>query len=102
MLHEAPFIIFCEFFLVFLECGKIINFRRVPLKARDCAAARDAFAKAIYSRVFDCVVARINASIPFDESAAAGNFIGVLDIAGFGKRRMEEIDIGCGGESRKF
>lgn len=55
------------------------------MKARDCAAARDAFAKAIYSRLFDCVVARINASIPFDEDAAAGNYIGVLDIAGFGK-----------------
>lgn len=43
--------------------------------------ARDALAKAVYSRLFDHVVTRVNQCFPFDSSA---NFIGVLDIAGFG------------------
>ena len=38
-------------------------------------------AKAIYSRLFDYIVARINQAIPFAKSTA---YIGVLDIAGFG------------------
>ncbi|KAL0170362.1 hypothetical protein M9458_034958, partial [Cirrhinus mrigala] len=44
--------------------------------------ARDALAKAIYSRLFDHVVKRVNQCFPFDTSS---NFIGVLDIAGFGE-----------------
>ena len=44
--------------------------------------ARDALAKAVYSRRFDHVVKRVNQCFPFDSSA---NFIGVLDIAGFGE-----------------
>ncbi|GAA6108727.1 myosin VIb [Tachysurus ichikawai] len=42
--------------------------------------ARDALAKAIYSRLFDHVVTRVNRCFPFETSS---NFIGVLDIAGF-------------------
>uniref|UniRef100_A0A914ELL3 Myosin motor domain-containing protein n=1 Tax=Acrobeloides nanus TaxID=290746 RepID=A0A914ELL3_9BILA len=52
----------------------------VPLKAHEAAAARDALAKAIYSRLFDQIVATINKCIPFGDSI---NYIGVLDIAGF-------------------
>ncbi|CAJ0573639.1 unnamed protein product, partial [Mesorhabditis spiculigera] len=52
----------------------------VPLKPAEAAAARDALAKAIYSRLFDWIVATINKSIPFTNSH---NYIGVLDIAGF-------------------
>jgi myosin-6 len=37
-------------------------------------------AKAIYSRLFDYIVKRINDSIPFEKSAY---YIGILDIAGF-------------------
>ncbi|KAJ0026577.1 hypothetical protein NQD34_017577 [Periophthalmus magnuspinnatus] len=53
---------------------------KVPLKVEQANSARDALAKAIYSRLFDHVVTRVNECFPFDSSA---NFIGVLDIAGF-------------------
>uniref|UniRef100_A0A8D8QWM0 Myosin heavy chain 95F n=1 Tax=Cacopsylla melanoneura TaxID=428564 RepID=A0A8D8QWM0_9HEMI len=52
----------------------------VPLKVYEANNARDALAKAIYSRLFDHVVYRINKSIPFK---ASSYYIGVLDIAGF-------------------
>jgi len=41
---------------------------------------RDALAKALYSKLFDWIVKRINKCFPFPSSE---NFIGVLDIAGF-------------------
>ncbi|KAG7460636.1 hypothetical protein MATL_G00200880 [Megalops atlanticus] len=53
---------------------------KVPLKVEQANNARDALAKAVYSRLFDHVVTRVNQCFPFDTSA---NFIGVLDIAGF-------------------
>uniref|UniRef100_A0A672KM55 Unconventional myosin-VI n=1 Tax=Sinocyclocheilus grahami TaxID=75366 RepID=A0A672KM55_SINGR len=53
---------------------------KVPLKVEQASSARDALAKAIYSRLFDHVVTRINQCFPFDSSS---HFIGVLDIAGF-------------------
>ncbi|KAF0021806.1 hypothetical protein F2P81_025941 [Scophthalmus maximus] len=54
----------------------------VPLKVEQANNARDALGKAVYSRLFDHVVTRVNQCFPFDSSA---NFIGVLDIAGFGQ-----------------
>ncbi|XP_029688524.1 myosin VIb isoform X5 [Takifugu rubripes] len=53
---------------------------KVPLKVEQANNARDALAKAVYSRLFDHVVKRVNQCFPFKESS---NFIGVLDIAGF-------------------
>ncbi|KAG9336161.1 hypothetical protein JZ751_002508 [Albula glossodonta] len=53
---------------------------KVPLKVEQANNARDAMAKAIYSRLFDHVVTRVNQCFPFETSS---NFIGVLDIAGF-------------------
>uniref|UniRef100_A0AAV2KCV4 Unconventional myosin-VI n=1 Tax=Knipowitschia caucasica TaxID=637954 RepID=A0AAV2KCV4_KNICA len=53
---------------------------KVPLKVEQANSARDALAKAMYSRLFDHVVTRVNQCFPFSSSA---NFIGVLDIAGF-------------------
>ncbi|EGT39017.1 hypothetical protein CAEBREN_03457 [Caenorhabditis brenneri] len=53
---------------------------RVPLKSHEAAAGRDALAKAIYSKLFDWLVAQINKSIPFEKSTG---YIGVLDVAGF-------------------
>lgn len=55
---------------------------RVPLKVYEANNARDALAKATYSKMFDYIVQRINQSIPFK---ASSYYIGVLDIAGFGK-----------------
>ncbi|KAG5673983.1 hypothetical protein PVAND_003979 [Polypedilum vanderplanki] len=52
----------------------------VPLKIQEAKNARDALAKALYSRLFDFVVSLINQSIPFQKSSY---YIGVLDIAGF-------------------
>jgi len=45
------------------------------------ADARDALLKSLYSRLFDFIVARVNASIRND--AATDSFIGILDIFGF-------------------
>ncbi|RWS06113.1 unconventional myosin-VI-like protein [Dinothrombium tinctorium] len=53
----------------------------VPLKVYEAQNARDALAKALYSRLFDHIVTKIiNKSIPLN-----GNkyYVGVLDIAGF-------------------
>lgn len=53
----------------------------VQLNVQQAQAARDALAKAIYSKLFDYIVTRIvNKSIPFESSAF---YIGVLDVAGF-------------------
>ncbi|XP_018599279.1 myosin VIa isoform X5 [Scleropages formosus] len=53
---------------------------KVPLKVEQANNARDALAKAVYSRLFDHVVKRVNQCFPFESSST---FIGVLDIAGF-------------------
>uniref|UniRef100_A0A8C6TVN2 Unconventional myosin-VI n=1 Tax=Neogobius melanostomus TaxID=47308 RepID=A0A8C6TVN2_9GOBI len=52
----------------------------VPLKVEQANHARDALAKAMYGRLFDHVVRRVNQCFPFETST---HFIGVLDIAGF-------------------
>lgn len=53
----------------------------VQLSVQQAQAARDALAKAIYSKLFDYIVTKIvNKSIPFADSSF---YIGVLDVAGF-------------------
>ncbi|XP_073943299.1 myosin heavy chain 95F jaguar [Choristoneura fumiferana] len=64
----------------------------VPLKTYEAMNARDALAKAVYSRLFDYIVHRINASIPFQASAY---YIGVLDIAGFEYFQMNSFEQFC-------
>ena len=61
---------------------KLVAGYRVPLKVGEAANARDALAKAVYARLFDYIVSRVNQSLPFTSSKS---YIGVLDIAGFGK-----------------
>jgi flagellar biosynthesis GTPase FlhF len=67
----------------------------IPLKVPEAEATRDALAKAIYSKLFDWLVARINETLSPSSSPAASSsssssssgaerlFIGVLDIFGF-------------------
>ncbi|CAG5041357.1 unnamed protein product [Parnassius apollo] len=64
----------------------------VPLKQHEATNARDALAKAIYSRLFDYIVHRINSSIP---SQASAYYIGVLDIAGFEYFQMNSFEQFC-------
>lgn len=68
---------------------ELLFFSRVPLKVYEASNARDALAKATYSKLFDHIVHRINQSIPFK---ASSYYIGVLDIAGFGKSYNLSID----------
>lgn len=69
---------------------QIVYIYRVPLKQYEANNARDALAKAIYGKLFDHIVHRINSSIP---SKASSYYIGVLDIAGFGKTSYYTICI---------
>ncbi len=59
----------------------------VPLNAEQARGTRDALSKALYSRMFDFIVQRVNASMKPPESAAQaggkGLQFGVLDIYGF-------------------
>ncbi|KAG7207380.1 hypothetical protein KM043_009038 [Ampulex compressa] len=64
----------------------------VPLKVYEANNARDALAKAIYSKLFDHIVARINKSIPFK---ASSYYIGVLDIAGFEYFKVNTFEQFC-------
>ena len=60
--------------------GKLGTVIMVPLKVGEAQSARDALAKALYTKLFDHIVACVNRAIPFATSAS---FIGLLDIAGF-------------------
>ncbi|PVU88880.1 hypothetical protein BB559_005331 [Furculomyces boomerangus] len=58
--------------------GSIYN---VPLNRTQAIAARDGLAMAIYTRMFDWIVSRVNSSL--EATSTVSNQIGVLDIYGF-------------------
>mmetsp|Transcript_8414 Transcript_8414/g.11332 ORF Transcript_8414/g.11332 Transcript_8414/m.11332 type:complete len:944 (+) Transcript_8414:798-3629(+) len=53
----------------------------IPLKKPEAEFARDTLAKAIYGRLFNSVVNKINSGMPIEGESK--NFIGILDISGF-------------------
>ena len=55
----------------------------IELTSLQATEARDALSKALYSRIFEWIVARINESIKVDELSTVRAEIGVLDIFGF-------------------
>jgi hypothetical protein len=64
----------------------------VPLEPEAAADARDALSKAIYARVFDWLVGKINATI---DSEDATTFIGLLDIFGFETFKVNSFEQLC-------
>lgn len=64
----------------------------VPLKVSEAQSARDALAKAIYGRLFDYIVTRVNQALPF---ASSKSYIGVLDIAGFEYFKVNSFEQFC-------
>lgn len=57
-----------------------------PLDSAQCVFSRDALAKAVYSRLFDWLVQRINFSIHTLTSSSkspSNHVLGILDIYGF-------------------
>ncbi|XP_059157656.1 unconventional myosin-VI-like [Physella acuta] len=65
---------------------------KVPLKTSEASNARDALAKAVYSRMFDYIVDMVNKAIPFGTSVS---YIGVLDIAGFEYFQVNSFEQFC-------
>ncbi|XP_066993840.2 unconventional myosin-VI [Anabrus simplex] len=63
-----------------LAVGKSTDTIMVPLKVHEANNARDALAKAVYSKLFDYIMDHINGAIPFSNSKY---YVGILDIAGF-------------------
>ena len=53
----------------------------VPLKVEEAYYSRDALAKAMYSRLFDYIVSRVNDSLGWSQDDCT--LLGVLDIYGF-------------------
>ena len=70
--------------VIVLSCSPHLSpsMRSVPLKPDQASNARDALAKALYLRLFDYIVGRVNDGFAFPSSS---HYIGVLDIAGFGE-----------------
>ncbi|KAG8391355.1 hypothetical protein BUALT_Bualt01G0179200 [Buddleja alternifolia] len=64
-----------------------------PLDPAAAVTSRDAFAKTVYSRLFDWIVEKINSSIGQDRNAKS--IIGVLDIYGFESFKINSFEQLC-------
>lgn len=82
MFNDSTYKIFVVIIFLTLLLFYLLFWFRVPLKVYEANNAKDALAKAIYNKMFDYIVQSINKSIPCQSSSY---YIGVLDIAGFGK-----------------
>ena len=56
---------------------------KIPFKVEEAVAAADACAKAVYGRLFDWIVRRVNEAMVVPEGVVTESFIGILDIFGF-------------------
>jgi len=79
-------------------CYKTINIGgQTSDKGLDTTAAlfgKDALGKALYSKLFDWIVARCNKCFPFPEGSSV-NYIGILDIAGFEYFQVNSFEQFC-------
>lgn len=55
----------------------------IPLNVVQATAARDSLAKALYDRIFDLIVAKVNKALKLHSGVSVSNSIGILDIYGF-------------------
>ena len=59
-------------------------------------ATRDIFAKHLYSQVFDHIIGQLNSILsPYDDVNHSNNFIGVLDIYGFERFKVDSFEQFC-------
>jgi hypothetical protein len=85
--HHVLFLLCCVCFICSATPdGPITS----PLDAAAASSNRDALVKVMYSRVFDWLVSRINASIGQDPAAFAS--IGLLDIYGFESFTFNDLE----------
>ena len=68
--------------LIVAQVGKNVERVRSPLTLFNARSARDSMAKALYNKMFNWLVARVNVSMASGLSKSK-NIIGVLDIFGF-------------------
>ena len=66
---------------------------KIPLKAQEACSSRDALSKAIYAKLFDWLVLRVNESLLTRNETRA--FIGVLDIFGFEEFKVNSFEQLC-------
>jgi myosin heavy subunit len=63
-----------------LPGGKAVRSPQTDVQSRD---SRDALAKAVYNKLFDHLVNRINSTFDLERNNPNAPFIGILDIFGF-------------------
>ena len=86
----------CFFFFVKVQKSSGASFTLKYLNVLDANSARDSSSKAIYSKLFDWLVTRINDEcLPKEAAEKQVNFIGLLDIFGFERFDSNGFDQLC-------